>query len=268
MMIRSLAYDDRRLRDIGGEPLLATMVESAARCCGMGLVYEFWGVYEGRRDRVPKGFILQKGHALWATALCPEAVPEIMDFLRWRQEGWVMLCPTLSAAWRQETGETGLSLAVMALPDTVSLPESHLPEAAYCPDTATAVADCNLAVVELTPAQYETAVVNLHLAERRHVGYTVTLRQDGRAVSAAAVTDCGTRYGQISYVATLPEYEGQGLGRAVVYRCAEWLRERGRTPLIACEAHRESFYAGLGFEQVSCVTIFGAGQPEERNEEA
>ena len=86
MMIRSLAYDDRRLRDIGGEPLLATMVESAARCCGMGLVYEFWGVYEGRRDRVPKGFILQKGHALWATALCPEAVPEIVDFLRWRQE--------------------------------------------------------------------------------------------------------------------------------------------------------------------------------------
>ena len=104
-----------------------------------------------------------------------------------------MLCPALSAAWRQETGETGLSLAVMALPDTVSLPESHLPEAAICPDTATAVADCNLAVVELTPAQYETAVVNLHLAERRHVGYTVTLRQDGRAVSAAAVTDCGTR---------------------------------------------------------------------------
>ena len=253
MMVRSLAYDDRRLRDIGGEPLLATMVESAARCCGMGLLYEFWGVYEGRRDRVPKGFILQKGHALWATTLCPEAAPEIVDFLRWRQEGWVMLCPTLSAAWREETGETGLPLTVMTLPEDAAF---TLPEAEYCPRTATAVADCNLAVGELTPAQYETAVVNLHLAERRHVGYTVTLRQDGKAVSAAAVTDCGTRRGQISYVATLPEYEGQGLGRAAVYCCAAWLRERGLTPLVACEAHRESFYAGLGFLPVSGVTVF------------
>ena len=49
MMIRALSYDDRRLRDLPGEPLLATMVESAARCCGMGLIYEFWGVYEGLR---------------------------------------------------------------------------------------------------------------------------------------------------------------------------------------------------------------------------
>ena len=65
MMIRGLSYDDRRLRDLPGEPLLATMVESAARCCGMGLIYEFWGVYEGLRDRTPKGVILQKGHALW-----------------------------------------------------------------------------------------------------------------------------------------------------------------------------------------------------------
>ena len=128
MMIRSFAYDDRRLRDIGGEPLLATMVESAARCCGMGLVYEFWGVYEGRRDRVPKGFILQKGHALWATALCPEAVPEIVDFLRWRQEGWVMLCPALAPLWREENGEPEISLAVMALPDALPLPEGPVPK--------------------------------------------------------------------------------------------------------------------------------------------
>lgn len=61
MMIRGLSYDDRRLRDLPGEPLLATMVESAARCCGMGLIYEFWGVYEGLRDRTPKGVILAKG---------------------------------------------------------------------------------------------------------------------------------------------------------------------------------------------------------------
>lgn len=173
MMIRGLSYDDRRLRDLPGEPLLATMVESAARCCGMGLIYEFWGVYEGLRDRTPKGVILQKGHALWASAFCPEA-----------------------------------------------------------------------------------AVVNLHLAERRRVGHTVTLERDGKAVSAAAVTDCGTRYGQISYVATLPEYEGQGYGRAVVYHCAGWLQEKNLIPLVACETHRESFYAGLGFQKISEVTVF------------
>ena len=39
MMIRGLSYDDRRLRDLPGEPLLATMVESAARCCGAHKVY-------------------------------------------------------------------------------------------------------------------------------------------------------------------------------------------------------------------------------------
>ena len=224
MMIRGLSYDDRRLRDLPGEPLLATMVESAARCCGMGLIYEFWGVYEGLRDRTPKGVILQKGHALWASAFCPEAAAEIVDFLQWRQEGWMMLCPTLAALWREKTGEAGLPLAVMELP--------------------------------VSPVQYEAAVVNLHLAERRRVGHTVTLERDGKAVSAAAVTDCGTRYGQISYVATLPEYEGQGYGRAVVYHCAGWLREKNLIPLVACETHRESFYAGLGFQKISEVTVF------------
>ena len=223
MMIRRLAYDDRRLRDLPGEPLLATMVESAARCCGMGLVYEFWGVYGGLRDRTPQGVILQKGHSLWASAFTPEAAPVIVDYLRWRNEGWVMLCPALSPLWRQENGEPELSLAVMELPEGVGF---SLPEAEYRTHTATAV------------------------------GYTVTLQRDGRAASAAAVTDCGTRYGQISYVATLPEYEGQGYGRAVVYHCAGWLQEKNLIPLVACEAHRESFYAGLGFQKISEVTVF------------
>jgi len=253
VMIRGLSYDDRRLRDLPGEPLLATMVESAARCCGMGLIYEFWGVYEGLRDRAPKGVILQKGHALWASVFCPEAAAEIVDFLQWRQEGWVMLCPTLAALWREKAGEAGLPLAVMELPEGVGF---SLPEAEYRTHTATAAAGCNRAVGEVSPAQYEAAVVNLHLAERRRVGHTVTLERDGKAVSAAAVTDCGTRYGQISYVATLPEYEGQGYGRAVVYHCAGWLLEKNLIPLVACEAHRESFYAGLGFQKISEVTVF------------
>ena len=145
------------------------------------------------------------------------------------------------------------ALAVMELPEGVGF---SLPEAEYRTHTATAAAGCNRAVGEVSPAQYEAAVVNLHLAERRRVGHTVTLERDGKAVSAAAVTDCGTRYGQISYVATLPEYEGQGYGRAVVYHCAGWLQEKNLIPLVACEAHRESFYAGLGFQKISEVTVF------------
>ena len=164
-----------------------------------------------------------------------------------------MLCPTLAALWREKTGEAGRPLAVMELPEGVGV---SLPEAEYRTHTATAAAGCNRAVGEVSPAQYEAAVVNLHLAERRRVGHTVTLERDGKAVSAAAVTDCGTRYGQISYVATLPEYEGQGYGRAVVYHCAGWLQEKNLIPLVACEAHRESFYAGLGFQKISEVTIF------------
>ena len=251
-MIRRLAYDDRRLRDLPGEPLLATMIESAARCCGMGLLYEFWGVFEGRLGRSPKGLLLQKGRSLWATALCGEAVPEMVDFLRFRQEGWLMLCPRLADAWPG----AGLPLRVMALPGEAACP---VPEREYFPHTATAVADCNLAVGELTPQQYEAAVVNLHLAQRRRVGIAVTLQQDGRPVAAAAVTDSGSRWGQISYVATLPGYEGQGLGRAAVYYCADWLRQRGLTPLVACERHRESFYAALGFCPVSSVTVVSDG---------
>lgn len=35
-----------------------------------------------------------------------------------------------------------------------------------------------------------------------------------------------------------------------------WLREKNLIPLVACEAHRESFYAGLGFQKISEVTVF------------
>lgn len=54
-----------------------------------------------------RGSFWQKGHALWASAFCPEAAAEIVDFLQWRQEGWVMLCPTLTALWREKTGKRG-----------------------------------------------------------------------------------------------------------------------------------------------------------------
>ena len=41
-----------------------------------------------------------------------------------------------------------------------------------------------------------------------------------------------------------------------MYHCAGWLREKNLIPLVACETHRESFYAGLGFQKISEVTIF------------
>lgn len=52
-----------------------------------------------------------------------------------------MLCPTLTALWREKTGEAGLPLAVMELPEGVGF---SLPEAEYRTHTATGGrAGCN-----------------------------------------------------------------------------------------------------------------------------
>lgn len=61
VMIRGLSYDDRRLRDLPGEPLLATMVESAARCCAWDSFMSSGAFTRDWRDRTPKGVILAKG---------------------------------------------------------------------------------------------------------------------------------------------------------------------------------------------------------------
>lgn len=239
-MIRSLSYDDRRLADIPGDPLISTIIESAAAQCGMGLQYDFWGVFPARFGKKPLGYILRKGYSMWATALVPEAAAEMVDFLLFHQCGWVELDPVLAPLW----GSTGEALYVMQYPGDAPL---ALPSLSYREDTPTAVCDCNLGAAGILPAQYEPSVVNLHLARRRHVGYSVTHWEGEAAVSAAAVTDTGSRYGEISYVATLPGWEGRGFGRAMVALCIANLRGRGRIPLIACEEKRCSFYEELGF---------------------
>lgn len=239
-MIRTLAYDDRRLRDIHGDPLISTIIESAAAQCGMGLQYDFWGVFPSRYTHKAQGYILRKGYAMWATVLEPEVAAEMIDFLLFHQSGWVELDPILVPLW----GSLGEALFVMQYPPETALPALTPDFREECP---TAVCDCNLAAGGILPKQYEASVVNLHLAQRRHVGYTVSLWREDKVAAAAAITDMGSRYGEISYVATLPEYEGQGFGRAMVYRCVAALRERSRIPLIACEEHRRSFYEELGF---------------------
>lgn len=253
-MIRYLSYEDIRLRHIEGDPLISTMIEAAARQCGMGLLYDFWAVFPNRRSRTAQGFILRKGHAIWATVCAPEAAPEMIDFLRFHQTGWMELDPTLAALW----GDEGETLCVLRLPEEAPLPPCSLPLRENC---ATAVADCNLAAGALRPEQYEAAVVALHLAQRRRVGYTVSLWEEGRAVSAAAVTDRGHRAGQISYVATLPSHEGKGYGRAMVFRCAAELRAAGLLPLVACEADRRSFYEELGFLFLDTTHLFAEPDP-------
>lgn len=239
-MIRTISYDDRRLLNIAGDPLISTIIESAAAQCGMGLQYDFWGVFPTRFAKKPLGYILRKGYSMWATVLVPEAAAEMIDFLLFHQSGWVELDPILAQLW----GSMGEALYVMQYPEDAML---DFPIIDYREDTPTAVCDCNLGASGILPAQYEPSVVNLHLARRRHVGYSVTHWEDGAVVSAAAVTDTGSRYGEISYVATLPEWEGRGFGRAMVGLCIANLRERGRIPLIACEEKRQSFYEELGF---------------------
>lgn len=247
-MIHSLAYDDRRLRDIPGDPLISTIIESAARQCGMGLQYDFWGVFPRRFHHEPQGFLLRKGYAMWATVLEPEAAPEMIDFLRFNQSGWVELDPILAPLW----GSEGEMLHVMSYPPEQPLTVPDLPYEEFC---ATAVADCNLAAEGIQPRQHEASIANLHLAQRRRVGYTVCLREGKTAISSAAVSDSGSRYGEISYVATLPAYEGKGLGRAVVRRCIAELRAHGRIPLVACEEKRRTFYEELGFSPLGATYL-------------
>ena len=254
-MIKSLSYDDVRLRDIPGDPLISTIIESAARQCGFGLRYDFWGVFPRRFARKSLGYILRKGESIWATVLDPAAAPELIEFLRFHESGWVELDPILAALWEGQ----GDILTVMEYPENISCPA---PLISFREGTPTAVADCNLGAGGIEQKQYEASVVNLHLAERRRVGYSVTHWEEESPVSAAAVCDLGSRYGEISYVATLPRWEGHGFGRQMVYRCAEVLREKGRIPVIACEDHRISFYRELGFIETGTSTIF-TREPED-----
>ena len=86
-------------------------------------------------------------------------------------------------------------------------------------------------------------------------GMASVIEEDGTVVAAAYAVPFGAvRY--IFAVATRPKYRGRGYGRAVVYHCAGWLQEKNLIPLVACETHRESFYAGLGFQKISEVTVF------------
>lgn len=248
-MIRGIAYDDRRLRDIRGDPLVSTIIESAAAQCGFGLIYEFWGVFPERFSRNPEGFMLRKGNgAVWATAATGRAARECAEFLHFHEEGWVETderIARLTARPREE-------LLVMGYPEDRPVPAVGLP---VREGTPTEVADCNLAAGAITPDQHEASTVNLHLAQRRRVGCSVTYWEDGRPVAAAAVTDIGSRYGQISYVATLPSREGNGFGRAMVWKCAGILRERGKIPLLACETRRKTFYEEAGFRPVGSFII-------------
>lgn len=251
-MIRSFACDDPRLKQISADPLISTIIESAAQQCGGGIRYDFWGMFSSPFSRKAEGWILKKGHSLWATAETDAAAEEIAEFLQFQNEGWLEADARLSALW----GEGGTVLTVMQYPAEAAL---TLPDREYCTNCATAVVDCNRAVGEITASQYEAAVVGLHLAHRRGVGHSVTLQQGGKPVSAAAVIDQGSRFGQISYVATLPEQQGNGLGRAVVLHEVQFLRQKGLTPLVACEAHRVSFYRELGFEVLGTNTVFCDG---------
>ena len=62
------------------------------------------------------------------------------------------------------------------------------------------------------------------------MGHTVTLERDGKSRFRGGGDRLRHPVRADIYVATLPEYEGQGYGRAVVYHCAGWLLEKEPHP--------------------------------------
>jgi GNAT superfamily N-acetyltransferase len=88
--------------------------------------------------------------------------------------------------------------------------------------------------------------------------FGVIVRKDGKVVGMGRVVGDGGLFFQVVDIAVEPEHQGRGLGKAIVGKISEYLREA--TPsgayvsLIADgEAHR--LYAQFGFEPTAPASI-------------
>jgi len=60
--------------------------------------------------------------------------------------------------------------------------------------------------------------------------------------------------------AVLPNYRGQGIGRAIIKYGIEQAQERGLTPVLACDPENKNafnLYSSLGFKETGTLFIFG-----------
>lgn len=101
--------------------------------------------------------------------------------------------------------------------------------------------------------------IDVGLTETAGVETYIAWGDDG-PMSAVSVTPTGTTAG-ISLMATLPEHQRKGMGRALLTRVIDDYRSRGveRFHLGATEAGRP-LYASLGFEKIADLSAWVLGQ--------
>jgi ribosomal protein S18 acetylase RimI-like enzyme len=86
--------------------------------------------------------------------------------------------------------------------------------------------------------------------------YKVFLFDDGKLIGAGRALADGVDCAYLCDVAVHPDYQGQGLGRALVLQLRR-LVEGHRKVLLYAAAGKEGFYRGLGFSPLpSAMAIF------------
>ncbi len=110
-----------------------------------------------------------------------------------------------------------------------------------------------------TKEQAERAVANQLFA--------VTAVKDGQIVGIARLLGDGAIYWYINDVWVLPEYQGKGIGRHMVNRLVEYVKESGlpgtsESLCLMCAKDKEGFYEKLGFFRRPCEWE-GAGMEME-----
>lgn len=110
-----------------------------------------------------------------------------------------------------------------------------------------------------TKEQAERAIANQLFA--------VTAVKDGQIVGTARLLGDGAIYWYINDVWVLPEYQGKGIGRHMVNRLVEYVKESGLpgtsvSLCLMCAKGKEGFYEKLGFFRRPCEWE-GAGMEME-----
>ena len=80
--------------------------------------------------------------------------------------------------------------------------------------------------------------------------FRVFVRDDQRIIGAGRALADGSDCSYISDVALLPEYQGEGLGKAIVNKLIELSAEHKKI-ILYCVPGKEGFYKSLGFKRMN-----------------
>jgi ribosomal protein S18 acetylase RimI-like enzyme len=102
-------------------------------------------------------------------------------------------------------------------------------------------------------------MIDIAFARRGPHSTILVTEMKGRIVASAMVGEDGHR-GWVYYVATDPEYQGTGLGKAIMAAAENWLRARGvwKVQLLVREGNDRvrQFYEHLGYRDTRSVCSF------------